>query len=117
MKIFTSYFGRRSFGDLIPISISLWPPRSFVGLQYKKIAPTKDMLLRYKQNGDQYEYKYHYWHDVLKHQNPEQIVAEIAALSGGKDCVLLCYEIPSDFCHRHLFATWMNKCGYDIQEL
>ena len=33
------------------------------------------------------------------------------------DFALVCYEKPSDFCHRHLVADWLNKNGYDCEEL
>ena len=115
MKVYTSYFGRKDFGDLVQVSVSLWPPKTFVGLRWTKIAPTKQMLLRYKNNRDQLEYKRHYWFDVLKQYDPDALMAELENLTHGKDCVLLCFE-KTGFCHRHLFATWMNKCGYDIQE-
>ena len=28
-----------------------------------------------------------------------------------------CYEKPSDFCHRHLVADWLNKNGVECKEL
>ena len=41
---------------------------------------------------------------------------ELYEMSGGKDIVLVCYEIPSDFCHRHLVADWLRERGFDIEE-
>lgn len=29
---------------------------------------------------------------------------------------LICYEKPSDFCHRHLVAEWLNQNGYKCEE-
>ena len=29
---------------------------------------------------------------------------------------LLCYEKPSDFCHRHLVANWLRQHGAGISE-
>ena len=29
---------------------------------------------------------------------------------------LVCYEKPSDFCHRHLVADWFNKNGIECKE-
>lgn len=29
---------------------------------------------------------------------------------------LICYEKPSDFCHRHLVADWLNKNGIPCEE-
>jgi uncharacterized protein (DUF488 family) len=30
--------------------------------------------------------------------------------------VLLCYEKPDSFCHRHLVAKWFNENGFPIEE-
>lgn len=117
MTIYTSYYGKRDFGALVPVSISIWPPKGYSGLKFPKIAPTAEMLREYKRTGNEYDYKYHYWHDVLKKYNPTDLYLDLEKLTDGKDCVLLCFEKPDDFCHRHLFATWMNKNGYDIKEL
>ena len=27
----------------------------------------------------------------------------------GKDIILLCYETPEKFCHRHSVAKWLNE--------
>ena len=29
---------------------------------------------------------------------------------------LICYEKPSDFCHRHLVSEWLKERGFDIEE-
>jgi uncharacterized protein (DUF488 family) len=31
--------------------------------------------------------------------------------------VLLCYEAPNQFCHRHLVAAWLRKHGITVEEL
>lgn len=31
--------------------------------------------------------------------------------------IFLCYEKSSDFCHRKLFAKWLNNAGYECEEL
>ncbi len=30
--------------------------------------------------------------------------------------VLVCYEKPADFCHRHLVADWMKQHGIQMEE-
>jgi len=118
MKIFTSYFANyRKFDGLVPVNISLHPPKAYSGLSYTKIAPTESILRHYKETGDVHQYKVRYWYDVIKKLSPHECFKDIERLSGGKDCVLLCYEKAEDFCHRHLFATWMNKNGFEIDEL
>ena len=34
----------------------------------------------------------------------------------NKDIALVCYEKPSDFCHRHLVAKWLKENGYNVEE-
>ena len=33
-----------------------------------------------------------------------------------KDIVLLCYERPTDFCHRHLVSAWFREHGIECKE-
>lgn len=43
---------------------------------------------------------------------PEEIRAtmqESVWTSKEVHVALLCYEKPKDFCHRHLFAAWLNR--------
>lgn len=35
---------------------------------------------------------------------------------GENDIALICYEKPTDFCHRHLVADWLNKNGFKCDE-
>ena len=31
--------------------------------------------------------------------------------------ILLCYERPEDFCHRHIIANWFKAYGHECKEL
>ena len=44
-----------------------------------------------------------------------KMVSEIAS-EGWDAMVLLCYEKPQEFCHRHLLSALMRKNGFDVQE-
>ena len=36
----------------------------------------------------------------------------------GDNAVMLCYEKPGDFCHRHLIADWITKnTGITVEEV
>ena len=35
---------------------------------------------------------------------------------GENDIALICYEKPTDFCHRHLVSDWLNKNGFKCDE-
>jgi len=60
------------------------------------------------------EYTYQYL-DILKARelDPLKIVSEL-----GDGAVMLCYESPKDFCHRHIVATWIQEnTGIEVVEL
>lgn len=48
-------------------------------------------------------------------------IDDIKAKASGKDVVFLCYEKPSAFCHRHIFAQWLAEqhedYKLDVEEL
>lgn len=52
--IYTSYFAkiRKMPENIVPVSISQWPPKGYNGLQCKNLAPTKDILMEYKDSND-----------------------------------------------------------------
>ena len=124
--IYTSYFAklRNLPWYYKPISICAKPPNGYSGLQYKKLAPTYSILMNYKKNLDKELYTERFEKEILDKLNPEDVVKELLTLAGNfkgvnysPEIVLVCYEKPTDFCHRHLVADWLNEYGYDVQEL
>ena len=118
MKIYTSYFAKMKHlpTDVVPISICAKPPAFYTGLQYKKIAPSYRCLMDYKSDHDEDAFVKKYFDDVLYKLDQKTIENEIKELSQGKDVALLCFEKSTDFCHRHVFATWMKMSGIDVTE-
>ena len=130
--IYTSYFAKlKSFPDnIIPISICGKAPDWYKGLQYKKLAPKYDFFMKWKENHDNDYYIKCFNEQVLDKLNAEQIVKELYKLISNivlnpklfsdksliPDIALICYEKPSDFCHRHLVADWLNKNGIECKE-
>ena len=59
-------------------------------------------------------------HEVLKDKTCRQVLADLQKLTGVKNdfskIILLCYEKPGDFCHRHLVADWLTKNGVNCIE-
>lgn len=108
--IYTSYFAKlRSLpDDIIPISICGKAPDWYNGLQYKKLAPKFDFFIKWKENHDNNYYIKCFIEQVLNNLNAEEVCKELYNLSNGKDIALICYEKPSDFCHRHLVSAWLN---------
>ena len=44
-------------------------------------------------------------------------IKEKASTLGLQDIVLLCYEKPGRFCHRHILAEWIKeKTGEEVEE-
>ena len=116
--IYTTYFAnlRHLPQSIVPISIAGRKPDFFKGPEYKKLAPKYGFFSRWKLTRDNDYYESCFRQQVLDELTPEQVVKELGAISGGKDVALVCYEKPSDFCHRHLVAAWLRKHGINVQE-
>ena len=116
--IFTSYFAKLRIlpDDIIPISICGKAPQWYKGLQYKKLAPKYDFFMKWKENHDNDYYIKCFNEQVLSELNPHQVLNELYNLSKDKDIALICYEKPSNFCHRHLVAEWFNKHDISCKE-
>lgn len=130
--IYTSYFAKlRSLPDnVIPISICGKAPDWYKGLQYKKLAPKYDFFMKWKENHDNDYYVKCFNEQVLDKLNAERVVKELDNLLLNQTTTigyngdlkevpriaLICYEKPSDFCHRHLVADWLNKNGFECKE-
>ena len=116
--IYTTYFAKLKSlpKDIVPISICGKAPNSYNGLLYKKLAPKYDFFMKWKENHDNDYYICCFDNQVLSVLNPTQVVADLTAMAAGRDVALICYEKPTDFCHRHLVAEWLQKNGYNVQE-
>lgn len=105
--IYTSYFAKLK-------TFCAKPPEWYKGLRYKKLAPKYDFFVKWKCNRDNNYYIECFQEQVLNRLDFFQVYEELYALadSCGKsqyEIALVCYEKPSDFCHRHLVADWFNK--------
>lgn len=119
MKIYTSYFANLKNlekEDIFPISICCYPPKWFNGPNLGAIAPTPDILEKCKSSHAEYEKRYKT--EVLSiFKDINILINRISYISGGKDVALCCYEKPSDFCHRHIVAKWLEEqAGIEVKE-
>ena len=113
--IYTSYYANyRKFKGMFRVSISRTAPNNSYDLQLTKLAPTAELLQKYKSNtitNDEYTSVYH--NQLLRLENDGYIAKFVKALSILQelkgDVVLLCYEKKGDFCHRHLLAEYLNN--------
>ena len=122
--MFTGYFAKlKKYQEagLVPVSIALKTPDWYNGLEYKKLAPTWDILSAWKSGehkGDIDYYTKHFEDDVLDGIYFQKALNELEELTKVKQdkIILLCYEKPSDFCHRHIVAEWLGKDGISCTE-
>ena len=117
--IFTSYFAKLKNipSNIVPISICGKAPDWYKGLQYKKLAPKYSFFSVWKETHDNEYYITNFKKEVLEKLDIKNVIAELTKLSDGKDIVLICYEKPTDFCHRFLVSDWLNKNGIKCEEL
>jgi len=132
--IYTSYFAKLKElekNGIVPISICAKAPDWYKGLQYKKLAPKYWFFMEWKKTHDNEYYIKHYKAEVLEYLNVIKTLTELQMLlpyeikermqdefynSAEHHVALLCYEKPSDFCHRHLVSEWLNENGYKCKE-
>jgi len=119
--IYTSYFAKlKSLPEnIITISICGKAPDWYKGLQYKKLAPKYGFFMEWKKNHDNDYYIEHFNKEVLSTLSADEVIDDIGflvAYNQSKDICLICYEKPSDFCHRHLVANWLKRNGFPCKE-
>ncbi len=117
--IYTGYWSKlkeyERYG-LIPVGISGKIPDGFNGARYQQLAPKYSWWKQWHDehmSNDWFVEKY--YETVLSQLNPNEVITDLSKF--GANVVLLCYETPEKFCHRHLAADWLNKnTGADIIE-
>ena len=113
-NLFTGYFAQiKKYinRDLVGVSICGKPPIFYKGLEYKTLAPKYSFFIKYK-NGEigENEYTSEYYKLVLNNLDPKKVLEELDELTQhARYVVLLCYEKPDDFCHRHIVSKWLTE--------
>jgi hypothetical protein len=116
--IYTSYFANmRKINKNHPeltnfVSIARYAPKWYTGKEYKYLAPHLSLLMDYKNGRVNDEYYTRLFNIELNELDPHYVVKKLR-----DNPILLCYEKPSDFCHRFLVAKWFIKSGYEVKEL
>ena len=117
--LYTSYFANMKNipENIIRVSICGGVPKWYTGLQYKKVAPKYKFFMEWKENKDNDFYIKHFNEEVLSNITVTEFLEDIKKLTNNaENVVLLCYEKPSDFCHRHLVSDWLNSNGVVCEE-
>lgn len=116
--MYTGYFDNctkyKELG-LVPVSIAIRTPPYILDLRYPKLAPTPELFFEWKygnHRGDNAYYTKRFVEEVLgKFKDPAEALNELCQMAGTSHdrIILLCYEKPGQFCHRHLVANWIGK--------
>ena len=110
--IYTSYLAK-SANDPRAVVISRYPPKWYKGTIFSKLAPKKEWFIEWKNNPELGEdwYRKKYYETVLDHLDVYKTAKYL------QDKILLCYESPEKFCHRHIAAEWLREAGYEVEEI
>ena len=131
--IFTSYFAKiKKFPEnVIPVAICAKVPDWYTGLRYPKLAPKYEALMKYKDDHNEADYIERFNNTTLGGLDLVVVLAELqirldifygikldGVIFDDPDwhIALVCYEKPSDFCHRHLVAEWFRNYGVECKE-
>lgn len=120
--IYTTYFAKLKQlpEDVVPIAICTKPPVGVKCPVFRQLAPKYDFFKYYKVTGDTEYFTKCYNEQILNWLNPALILDALYREAGvspiTSDIALVCYEKPSDFCHRQLVAEWFNKNGIPCKE-
>lgn len=117
--IYTGYWAKihdYELNGLTPVGISGLSPDGYTGKTYKNLAPKYSWWREWHdKNLSEQWYTDKYYETVLKVLNPNEVAKQLQQM--GSDVVLLCFEAPGKFCHRHLVAEWLNtKTNLNVRE-
>jgi len=121
MKVYTSYYANmsRRYQDYTVVAVSTSIPNWFP-IEVPKVGcvvPGWDLVNDIKRgliSQEEYVERYKAKLDFLNRDEVLSMLREIYHENGDKPLVLCCYERPTDFCHRHYLAEWLD---YDVAEL
>lgn len=112
MVIYTSYFGNLPNlpKNLTRISIARYSSKFPDIPRYEPLMPSKGLLFKMK-NGLATEFSYKKsFNSQLYSLDVDKVLSDLSEIAGENDIVLLCYELPGQFCHRKLVSEWfMNE--------
>ena len=118
VRVYTGYFAQLNKykgRGLFPIAICGKSPEFFRGVELKCFAPTWDIYSKWKNKeiSDE-EYSTRFKNEILDKLEPKAILNFFDGFC--TDIVLLCYETPEKFCHRHLVSEWLCSIGINSEE-
>ena len=106
----TSYFSNIR-NIQAPLSISQYPPKWYVGAQFKVLAPPWALVDMAHKGLSRELYTKEFHRLVLADLDPREVYDAIVA-EYTENVTLMCFEKlenPGDFCHRRIVAEWFEK--------
>ena len=109
--IYTGYFAKMDKypTELERVSIARFTPKGINIRKYEKLMPSQNILTFYKNTGNESDYRDAY-NAMLMRIDVDKVADDL------ENCILLCYEKPESFCHRHLVSAWFTKHGIECKE-
>lgn len=114
--MYTGYYAnlkQYTKNGLVPVSISIYSPIALRNCmdRYEPLMPSNSLLRMYK-DGDIDERDYaELYMQSLSGLSRKRVIDDLFNITNNKSPVLLCYEKPSSFCHRHIVSEWLNESG------
>lgn len=119
-QLYTSRWANKDLADLdvVLVGISRGIPRWPLSYRYRLLrllAPTRETFGKGTDDfAEQYVAR-------LEEIGLEKIVSDLARIgekNRDRPLVLLCWEKPSEFCHRHVLGDWIQEnVGVEVPEL
>ena len=115
---YTGYFNTVGLPTYFhPVSISVSMPKVYnncVEMIYKPLIPQWSMVKDFREKRlSETTYRERYFSLLdFRDLTPAKVSADL-----GDCAVLLCWENPKLFCHRHIVSKWMREAGFDCVEL
>ncbi|HIF85061.1 MAG TPA: DUF488 family protein [Flavobacteriaceae bacterium] len=99
--------------------MALFPSNSNdVKFEYKALVPNWKLLEKFKKKIINEEKFIITYNKQLNELNPTNVFEHLNSLTGDVEPILMCHCAKTKFCHRHLFAAWLeSKLGIQIEEL
>ena len=121
MKIYTGYFAytkKYIEQGLFTISIARYNPKWYEGYSEPYLAPSVDLLRRYKSGlVTEKEFEEEYIRDLDNYILHFLLMNYPQAFKPKTEIIFLCYEKPTDFCHRHILAKYITEnYNYEVTE-
>ena len=117
--IYTGNYSNCKNGNIISISGNKGIDAGFNGKYCKELAPKyifwkewHDLEGMISEEERTKFYIEHYYNEVLKNIDINSLINSL-----GENPILLCYESPEKFCHRHIVAFYLETLGYETKEI